>query len=901
MDRLCDEILQLVFYELNDPTPLTLVSKRFHHFSQDNFIRAHYFLARYGETQALFYALGRGRILNERVLNTLLASGAHMSRYLVQLAIHHYFRSQGHFIKTTWVRSVPLPVFVYFMKLASEKYGEIPVGKNEDDGSIFATFLRESRFHPSVRTTNWEAIKDILEKYKFLPFTNKDPIMAQFPLALAIEPRLLPLAVANGFQMDSKYRDFVFRKMFERPIASSDTRADDIVRNARELCRLDPTMFLSRTVAAEVCMEAKTNEAAYLALQRLDKAGELRFDLSTLVEELIKLFATTRSIALNSVALTLRQLYADFPSEDYIARHVLLCSIFIQEGFNCSHAHASYPFTANTPHLPTTENLKLRFDELALGKGPTRLELMAVLLNPFVERFTPVMEWIRWDGRRIVRTEDVEDTSIGSSSASNSSVPRSKDRATRRESDNLPERSGAVGLGLDTVGAKDFIQEVVEKMLEVACKGKMIKRMFERYDYVRETIAKVVLEKHQIDVDDLPPWDDEDACRRYHAKLSRDYTMLDSSTGRESLQLVQQMQPSLPPEVKPDDEGEGCEGHGMGNTQSEPELGHIGQDTLSVMIRQDETAPSRSRRRAFYMYNYANDSANKLPYPNDPLSVGRWVKTQFGTQSRITAVFLTHAIINDNAPDINYFFGYVDAHVPRPEARAVPLTFKHFQLLARLGRAPNWTLYNELERGAEFYYSEDDYLSDTVVIPLKQGSTLTYKIKKEASKTILTQHDPTSASRGTKRPRREAASTTRSYVVPDSDDEAIIGESDDEWMDDDLLMKNMQQQCQKKAETNLQKWIVHLTALCKDEERKYKGKKRSLDKAGKIEARARIQKNDFLRSLSAQLRHLRKVDHDRRLSLYGPEYADLVYSDEDDEEYIDKTTVRHQRRKISRD
>lgn len=28
--------------------------------------------------------------------------------------------------------------------------------------------------------------------------------MAQFPLALAIEPRLLPLAVANGFQMDSK-------------------------------------------------------------------------------------------------------------------------------------------------------------------------------------------------------------------------------------------------------------------------------------------------------------------------------------------------------------------------------------------------------------------------------------------------------------------------------------------------------------------------------------------------------------------------------------------------------------------------------------------------------------------------------------------------------------------------
>ncbi|KAG5221334.1 terpene cyclase [Salix suchowensis] len=373
-----DEILQLVFYELNDPTPLTLVSKRFHNFSQDNFIRAHYFLARYGETQALFYALGRGRMLNERVLDvssleTLLASGAHMSRSPFTTTFAPRVTSSR-----PLGSAVSPACFRLLYATRYKKYGEIPVGKNEDDGSIFATFLRESRFHPSVRTTNWEAIKGILEKYKFLPFTNKvslasglrigslahspcflGPNHGTVPLALAIEPRLLPLAVANGFQMDSKYRDFVFRKMFERPIASSDTRADDIVRNARELCRLDPTyvifssingfplipvlrMFLSRTVAAEVCMEAKTNEAAYLALQRLDKAGELRFDLSTLVEELIKLFATTRSIALTSVALTLRQLYADFPSKDYIARHVLLCSIFIQEAFNCSHAPVTH-------------------------------------------------------------------------------------------------------------------------------------------------------------------------------------------------------------------------------------------------------------------------------------------------------------------------------------------------------------------------------------------------------------------------------------------------------------------------------------------------------------------------------------------------------------------------------
>jgi len=38
-------------------------------------------------------------------------------------------------------------------------------------------------------------------------------------------------------------------------------------------------MFVSRTVAAEVCMEAKTNDAGYAALKQLDRTGDLRFEL----------------------------------------------------------------------------------------------------------------------------------------------------------------------------------------------------------------------------------------------------------------------------------------------------------------------------------------------------------------------------------------------------------------------------------------------------------------------------------------------------------------------------------------------------------------------------------------------------------------------------------------------
>lgn len=47
------------------------------------------------------------------------------------------------------------------------------------------------------------------------------------------------------------------------------------------------SMFLSRTVAAEICMEAKTNEPAYTALKRLDKEGVLRFELAYVIGPLL--------------------------------------------------------------------------------------------------------------------------------------------------------------------------------------------------------------------------------------------------------------------------------------------------------------------------------------------------------------------------------------------------------------------------------------------------------------------------------------------------------------------------------------------------------------------------------------------------------------------------------------
>lgn len=43
--------------------------------------------------------------------------------------------------------------------------------------------------------------------------------------------------------------------------------------------------------------------------------------------------------------------------------------------------------------------------------------------------------------------------------------------------------------------------------------------------------------------------------------------------------------------------------------------GIIGQDTLSTMIRQDEMAPARSRRRTVYFSYFGPDTTGKLGYP----------------------------------------------------------------------------------------------------------------------------------------------------------------------------------------------------------------------------------------------------------------------------------------------
>lgn len=83
------------------------------------------------------------------------------------------------------------------------------------------------------------------------------------------------------------------------------------------------------------------------------------------------------------------------------------------------------------------------------------------------------------------------------------------------------------------------------------------------------------------------------------------------------------------------------------------------------------------------------------------------------------------------------------------------------------------------------------------------------------SKAVKVEKVSMSPARGRKRLRRSAATSVKSYAVPDSDDEAIVDEKPDYlgWEDSKSAKR-------KKVESNLQRWIKHLTVLQKEEQKK---------------------------------------------------------------------------------
>jgi len=229
------------------------------------------------------------------------------------------------------------------------------------------------------------------------------------------------------------------------------------------------------------------------------------------------------------------------------------------------------------------------------------------------------------------------------------------------------------------------------------------------------------------------------------------------------------------------------------------------------------------------------------------------------------------------------YLAYNDAEM----ASHVPVTLHHFKILARLGRSINWSMIHDIENGVEFFFSEDDYLKKQSNVKVKSDLTQP-SVLLAPNEAPRSKSDKSPAKR---RPRRMATETIRSYVVPDSDDD------DDDIADDAETSWVMQIDAKKrKVETNLQQWIKELSILLKEEQRKYKEKKKRIERAVSPDTKVRTAKSEFLKSLTSNLRTLRKVDLDRRRALHGADISD--FSSGDDDEYQVGGTRSNKRRRI---
>ena len=59
-----------------------------------------------------------------------------------------------------------LPVFTHFQSAAVRLYGNIPLGKGDDDASLFDALIKESRFPLEQRSVKGGTLRDVLVTYK---------------------------------------------------------------------------------------------------------------------------------------------------------------------------------------------------------------------------------------------------------------------------------------------------------------------------------------------------------------------------------------------------------------------------------------------------------------------------------------------------------------------------------------------------------------------------------------------------------------------------------------------------------------------------------------------------------------------------------------------------------------
>lgn len=162
----------------------------------------------------------------------------------------------------------------------------------------------------------------------------------------------------------------------------------------------------------------------------------------------------------------------DFKSNDRVVRQVLLLQVFLNQASSTAPQLQPAVQVSNKTYA---ETCKQQIESIGLAPVE-RTDLLEVLSNRFApDRFEGIIEYAR------------------------------------------------TVLTMSRYDIETLVQEVAFRCLQNGCKGKMLKALVDSYPFLEDAIRLRVMKKYKLNLDDLPPHQDEAACNAYEAPLCQDY------------------------------------------------------------------------------------------------------------------------------------------------------------------------------------------------------------------------------------------------------------------------------------------------------------------------------------------------------------------------------------------
>ena len=195
-----------------------------------------------------------------------------------------------------------------------------------------------------------------------------------------------------------------------------------------------------------------------------------------------------------------------------------------------------------------------------LGLTPlTRRDAYNVLINPFVERYRSVADYaqeeigVQGDGRKGMSDAEIE---------------------------SLMEEVGAKCLEIGCKVRSSACMDGFCSDIDWNLQGRLLKRIYDSYPPLKGLISRLVLQKYQISLEDVPSWEDGSACQPYVAPLSRDFM-------RDGVGTVHSLESLLPEQCTKEsleDEVQKAESVGLESPSYEDSEGYE-ESNISELVR----------------------------------------------------------------------------------------------------------------------------------------------------------------------------------------------------------------------------------------------------------------------------------------------------------------------------